>query len=227
MNKKRIVALSCVLILLTLTVSVLLYLAQYTKADSVAVSNSLNTSDLKITTIGDRTVIEPLQGSTKGIIFYPGGDVEHTAYLPLLTQIALKSSVNVYLIQMPFELAIFNVNAAAEVIKDNPAITAWYLCGHSLGGAMISAFYMDNLDTVSGLILLGSYPSDNVGNILSIYGSNDLVLNRDKVIPGKIIEGGNHAYFGNYGEQKGDGVATITREAQQRITIEYIEEFVK
>ena len=30
-----------------------------------------------------------------------------------------------------------------------------------------------------------------------------------------VVEGGNHAYFGNYGEQANDGQAGITRENQQ------------
>jgi hypothetical protein len=32
------------------------------------------------------------------------------------------------------------------------------------------------------------------------------------------IEGGNHAQFGDYGPQEGDGVATIDRAEQQRMT---------
>jgi hypothetical protein len=31
----------------------------------------------------------------------------------------------------------------------------------------------------------------------------------------QVIEGGNHAQFGNYGHQPGDGVATISAEDQQ------------
>ena len=34
----------------------------------------------------------------------------------------------------------------------------------------------------------------------------------------KVIDGGNHAQFGHYGPQKGDGIATISREEQQRLT---------
>ena len=37
-----------------------------------------------------------------------------------------------------------------------------------------------------------------------------------------VIEGGNHARFGNYGEQKGDGAAKITAQEQQRQAAEYI-----
>ena len=41
------------------------------------------------------------------------------------------------------------------------------------------------------------------------------------------IEGGNHAGFGNYGKQDGDGAATISSEQQQRETADAIEALVK
>ena len=37
-----------------------------------------------------------------------------------------------------------------------------------------------------------------------------------------VIEGGNHAGFGHYGPQAGDGVASIDREEQQRQTAETV-----
>ncbi|EMR73979.1 hypothetical protein MCGE09_00658, partial [Thaumarchaeota archaeon SCGC AB-539-E09] len=37
-----------------------------------------------------------------------------------------------------------------------------------------------------------------------------------------LIEGGNHAQFGEYGAQNGDGIATIGSEEQQKIVIEAI-----
>jgi hypothetical protein len=42
-----------------------------------------------------------------------------------------------------------------------------------------------------------------------------------------IIDGGCHAYFGMYGEQKGDGKANITNEEQIKITASYITEMIK
>jgi len=72
---------------------------------------------------------------------------------------------------------------------------------------------------------------------LSIYGTEDLVLNKNKYKENKdnlptdyvevVIDGGCHAYFGNYGEQEGDGKSTITVEKQQEITVEMIKNFVK
>ena len=41
-----------------------------------------------------------------------------------------------------------------------------------------------------------------------------------------VITGGNHAYFGMYGEQKNDGEATITNIEQINITAQKIAEFI-
>jgi len=84
---------------------------------------------------------------------------------------------------------------------------------------------------VQGLFFWASYPpgSDDLSTTdlkgLSTYGSNDMVLNPGTLNstlvllpPGtirQVIEGGNHAQFGNYGPQPGDGVATISAEDQQ------------
>jgi hypothetical protein len=42
-----------------------------------------------------------------------------------------------------------------------------------------------------------------------------------------VIDGGNHAGFGHYGPQAGDGTATIDREEQQRQTAETLLAFVR
>ena len=41
------------------------------------------------------------------------------------------------------------------------------------------------------------------------------------------IEGGNHAGFGNYGKQKGDGELLITREEQQNVAVDLITNFIE
>ena len=72
---------------------------------------------------------------------------------------------------------------------------------------------------------------------LSIYGSADGVMNREKyeqyrsnlpeAFTEVILEGGNHAGFGFYGPQKGDGEAAISREAQIDQTAALIADFIK
>jgi hypothetical protein len=41
-----------------------------------------------------------------------------------------------------------------------------------------------------------------------------------------VIQGGNHAGFGNYGEQSGDGEATISNTQQITETANVIEKFI-
>jgi hypothetical protein len=106
---------------------------------------------------------------------------------------------------------------------------------------MAASYLSNNIDMYEGLILLGSYSTVDFSNteikVLSIYGSNDLIMNREKYEQYKtniddnlkeiIIDGGNHAYYGMYGNQDGDGNATITNRKQIEITTEYIIDFIK
>lgn len=164
------------------------------------------------------------------LIFYPGGKVEYTAYTPLLVKLA-EEGITGILVKMPFNLAVFNINAADKIFNDLPEIKNWYIGGHSLGGAMASSYASDNSESIKGLILLAAYPVDDISMpVLAVYGSNDGILDITKLQNTKSIveiEGGNHAYFGNYGEQGGDGTATITREEQQEKTVAAIMDFIK
>lgn len=166
-----------------------------------------------------------------GVIFYPGGRVEPSAYAPLLRALAEDGYLAV-IVPMPLNLAVLGSQRAGEVMVAFPEIESWVLAGHSLGGAMAAAYVYGNPDAVAGLVLYGSYPAGNNSlasldlPVLSIYGSEDggaeaIAASRELLPAGVemvVIEGGNHAQFGYYGIQTGDGVATIGREAQQAET---------
>ncbi len=191
----------------------------------------------------EKDYIEILPSGSKpetAFIFYPGGKVEETAYLPMLEALASRN-VACYLMKMPCHLAVFDIDAA-EKIRDHEAYAyeSWYVGGHSLGGAMAASYVAEEADAYDGLVLLGAYATKDLTgtglSVLSLYGSEDGVLNREKYAKNKEnlpedmaeveIKGGNHAYYGNYGEQKGDGTAKITREDQQEQTVEQITSFV-
>ena len=189
---------------------------------------------------GDYIIAEPAGGSETGLIFYPGGLVSYEAYLPLLVKCA-KKGITCILTQMPGDFAILNISAAKRVQMRNTSIKNWYLAGHSLGGAIAGAYVSANPKDFSGLILLAAYSTNDLSKtslkVLSVYGSNDKVLNAENYQKNKVnlpsdltelvIEGGNHGHFADYGEQAGDGEATITATEQQQTTADAIGNFVK
>ncbi|MBP1744622.1 MAG: alpha/beta fold hydrolase [Firmicutes bacterium] len=207
-----------------------IYSLDYYRADASAVQ-VIEADGARIKSGDGITVFLADSATDKGsaLIFYPGGKVEAAAYAPLLQRLS-QNGITCVLVRMPFNLAVFDVNAADRVYDMLPDIKSWYIGGHSLGGAMASSYAGKNTDKIKGVVLLGAYPvGSNDISTLTVYGSEDLVLDRTKLEGVKNItriSGGNHAYFGYYGEQKGDGKALITREDQQRQTAEAIIGFI-
>ena len=224
-----------ILVLLLVLLASLLYLETYYHADETAIAAfSVSRSAAERTLDNGDLVFDP--GNAKiGLIFYPGGKVEHTAYVPLMRAISEKGVLCV-LCKMPFRLAVFDVHAADAVRAEFPDIAHWYVGGHSLGGVIASTELSAHPGAYDGLILLGSYSTEDFSEspirALSIYGSEDRVLNRDqyetnrKNLPENareiVIDGGCHAYFGMYGAQKGDGIPAIANAEQIRIAAKAI-----
>ncbi len=230
MKSMKILKIFLIGILVTIMVGFIgfyIYTLDYYKAETVAIDILENDKDL--VQYDDFIALIPEESKDIGIIFYPGGKVEYTAYLPLLQKLKEEGYTSV-LIEMPFNLAMFGVNSANKVYDDFSHIDKWYIAGHSLGGATASMYASDNEEKIEGLILLGSYNyKDYIGkNTINIYGefNSDLEKNFSEDETTIKILGGNHAYFGNYGEQKGDSVATITQDEQQSIAVEHMVNFI-
>ncbi len=212
-----------------------IYVNDYYRADMDAIEAFEPMSAVNFETLDDGTIVWKPENATKGLIFYPGGKVEYTAYIPLMQECAERGILCV-LVKMPFNLAVLDVNAANGIQEQYPDIKEWYMGGHSLGGSMAASYLESHIEEYKGLVLLGSYSTADLSetdlNVISIYGSEDNVLNREKYDKNKsnlpndltevIIDGGCHAYFGMYGAQDGDGIPTITNEEQIRLTVENI-----
>lgn len=230
-NKKKIVLplLAGVILLIT----TLWYVNDYYHTDENVQEYLQKKETISVTEMSDGLYLDG-PGDNAAMIFYPGAKVEYTAYLPLLSDLA-EQGIDCFLIKMPCNLAFFGQNKAKKIM-DSYEYDHWYLSGHSLGGAMAASYASGHLESLNGLVLLAAYPTKSLESdsfsVLSLYGSEDGVLNMEKVKEGNsympadyaeiCIEGGNHAQFGNYGEQKGDHAAGISREEQQAQTVEAI-----
>lgn len=165
-----------------------------------------------------------------GLILYPGGRVDPRSYAPVARAIAARGYL-VALVRMPLSLAVLDVDRADAVIAARPGVRNWVVGGHSLGGSMAASYARTHAASVRGLALWASYPADGDDlsatglRGLSTWGSNDLVLDRARLEAARpllppattvaVIEGGNHAQFGDYGPQSGDGEAAISGAEQQ------------
>lgn len=135
-----------------------------------------------------------------------GAKMEETAYLPLLDQLR-RTVLTCVLVEAPFRMAIFDADAAEDVMAQFPDIEHWYIAGHSLGGAMASRFAADHPEAIDGLILLGAYlygdypPADT----FTVYGSLNQSVEDEIDYTENVVEiqGGNCAQFGNCGPRRG------------------------
>jgi dienelactone hydrolase len=173
------------------------------------------------------TNVEP----STAFILYPGGRVDPRSYAPAARAIAEEGFL-VVVSPMPFNLAVFDANAAAGIMSAYPEITRWAIGGHSLGGTMAASFAAGQAETIDSLLFWASYPAENNDlsaltdqTIVSIFATNDGLVTAENIDASRVllptttiwqkIDGGNHAQFGWYGPQPGDGEATISRQEQQ------------
>lgn len=230
-------------VLLAIVVGGIVYVNDYYRPLDIAMEALADNETLEIYQLQDAAWVfapEERNGQEKGLIFYPGGKVAYEAYAPLLRMLA-ESGLVCVLPQMPVNLAVLDMDVAEAYPARFPQITEWYLGGHSLGGSMAAGYAADHAQEYEGLILLASYSAADLKDtglrVLSIYGSEDKVLNMEKYTEYKgnlpedfqemVIEGGCHAYFGSYGPQEGDGTPAISNEEQLQVTTERMAEFIK
>ena len=121
----------------------------------------------------------------------------------------------------------------------------WYLGGHSLGGVTAAGLVTqgetaDETSDWDGIVLLAAYPNAPITvPAILIYGTNDGIVEPEEY--GRIVEdglwpedftevrleGGNHAQFGDYGEQNGDNKAEMSFDEQLDQTADAITEWIE
>lgn len=234
-GRKRALLLTAAVVL-ALILGCGIYVGDYYRAEETVMDVP---ASVTVEVADDRTVFVPEKPEV-GLIFYPGGKVEFTAYAPLMAKLA-EQNVLCVLLKMPLNLAVLDMDAAEGIPEAFPDVESWYLAGHSLGGSMAASYAGERADTYVGLILLAAYSTEDLTEsglkVCSLYGDRDGVLNMEKYnqyrpnLPEDtvemVLEGGNHAGFGSYGSQEGDGVSTLEPGQQLQWTADAIFDFIR
>lgn len=249
-SKKRLIkyiSIALLLLILGSATAFKIYTLNYYKEDTATISEIESNGNAKVIEYDDNTLLFIPQNKDlekAGIVFYPGGKVEYTSYSGLMYELAERGFVCI-LTRMPENLAFLDLGAASGYEDVISQVSTWYMAGHSLGGAAAGIYISDQVHNnkdmpYEGIILLASYVTKDLSDtdlrLLSIYGSNDSVLNMENYEDGKtnwpsdaseyVIDGGIHSYFGCYGIQSGDGTPSVTNIEQIRQTADIIEKWV-
>lgn len=230
MNKN--IKIIIIIVFVVILAYIAFYFTEYHHAQKTATDLLNGTENVSVTNVSNGLFLDGY-GNETALIFYPGAKNEYTAYLPMFVEMA-GEGVDCYLVQMPLNFAILGQDSADSII-DSTNYSHYILAGHSLGG-LSAAAYANHSNKTDGVILMAAYPTDEIDKpVLSIYGSQDGVLNmkaynESKSLMGNltefVIEGGDHAQFAYYGVQEGDNPATISPEDQQAQCVEKMLEFI-
>ena len=219
------------LLTVTITIGAVAYLRPLS-ADRVAIESLRDSQGVMTHESTSRIRMDPVSGAHRtGLAFYPGAKVDPRAYVRLLRS-AAEAGYPVVIFKQPFNLAILDSNAADSVVGEaGDDVDRWVIGGHSLGGAMAARYAERDRRELVGLLFYAAYPVVDMSKrslaVLSISGTNDGLATPADIDDSEgdlpvdavfvRINGAIHAYFGDYGSQRGDGSPTISRNKAQAV----------
>lgn len=222
-----------VAVLVLLVVVFLIYAHAVMPGDRSAALRVWRDDRVAVRDTGDAVLMTPTGngGGTAadgvGIVFIPGAKVDPYAYMATFRGVVAHGTT-VVITKPTLNLAFFDLRPLSVFEAAAPDVRTWAVGGHSLGG--VRACQLANSPDVAGLLLLGSYCANDLSatslDVLSLSGSRDGLSTPAKVaaarhlLPASAdmteIRGANHARFGAYGVQAGDGIATASRASVDR-----------
>jgi hypothetical protein len=195
--------------------------------------DAIETTAVRVETQG-RTTVYDVDDPIAHILFLPGGLVTPDSYAYLAYSLAT-NGYRATVFHPYFHLAILTPWIPSNYLDDT---LDNIVIGHSLGGTVASLVASGD-DRVSTIVFLASYPIQDVSDkrMLLITAEQDTLLDADAVEDSRPywsndavtldLTGGNHAQFGWYGPQEGDGEATIDTLTQQTQVVAAILNFLQ
>jgi hypothetical protein len=174
-----------------------------------------------------------------GLVFYCGARVPPEAYA-YLARACAEAGYPALLASMPLNFAGL-APSRASAVASYPGVARWVISGHAQGGSAAASFVASNAAAkepmaIAGLILYAAYPGKGVDlstkslQVVTVGASldalarpADMAAARERLPAGSRyveISGGNHAQFGEYGPQQGDGLAEIPGPIQRKAAVD-------
>lgn len=191
----------------------------------------------------------------QSVMFYPGALVEPSAYVPVLAPLAAKG-YRVCVVRFPADLAVLDAGKGIRLARQlggSWVIGGHSLGGVMAANAVrTEPALFRGLFFLASWPASGDSLADWPGRVLSLSASNDGLSTPAEIQANKVLQppeaavdtpqavwpagsgwtvyhqiaGGNHAQFGSYGAQDGDGVATITAREQWAEIQDWLEPFL-
>lgn len=207
-------------------------------ATPVALDAIESDADVTISDTRAHTTYDPTSPAGASLVLYPGARVDPRAYAVLARGVA-EEGHRVVVLKCPFDIAFLCPQPPdAGLAPDGP----WAIGGHSLGGVVASQVTDSAASTADGLVFWASYPLPDLSGrddlaVASVFGERDGlttfldVTSRKDLLPDDTVYtpvlGAIHSYFGDYGEQRGDGEPAVDRQTAQaeiiRATVEALQ----
>jgi hypothetical protein len=205
------------------------WVLSYPDAETIPLAAVRSDPSLRVVDEGGVVVLQPAEGAgDEAVVFYPGGRVSPDSYLAAWAPVVRETGISVHIPRMPLRLAVLRPGRAAGVVDEHPDVERWWVGGHSLGGAMAASHVGGSEPgTYAGLILWAAYATEGAELadrdelvVASISGSEDGlstpedITERAGLLPDATtftqLDGVNHAQFGAYGPQSGDGTPRVS-----------------
>ncbi|WP_213814249.1 alpha/beta hydrolase [Glaciihabitans sp. dw_435] len=222
---RRRILLAVAAVLLLVVLGFVTYASFPFPAEAAPLAAAERDPAITVTEVSDGIVLTPTTTGTAstpstGLVFIAGARVDPAAYVSTLSGIAANGTT-VVIVQPILNFAILDWRPLSTFTRMAPGVSRWFVGGHSLGGVRACQYAADDPEVV-GLVFFGSYCAADISagdtRVLSIGGSRDGLSTPAKIrdaahlLPADAtfveIAGANHASFGDYGRQPGDGTAT-------------------